>query len=264
MRPQNRFLEFRLLPYRLKISDRRIFQHWIWILMMACLASQTGASDMLDEDLNVEPAHDNSALTTLRFAMDGGYSRWLYSPDSISSGFKNFLGRLTTGFAGSAEADFFFLPRGGVGLQSIWYLSNATAEGIKFRDKDALTHDLREHADFFYVGPEFLARQRLSQHTVLIAGFGVGYMHFSQTELNDGVTYRLASKNYGLVASLSGDYLLHRYLALGISGRFVFSNFRDYTVNGVPVHIRDVYNQYMWDNVPMERLELVAGLRFML
>ncbi len=257
-----------LLPKRRRTSSSigksTLFRRLIFAALPLLFALPASAGSVLGEDFNEDDAHDYKGLPDFRLSIEGGFSQWMIDPDSVSAEYKTYDDDLKRGWDGTAELDYFPWPKGGIGFTWIWFLSRASATNITHWENEQVVHDFKDRASFVYIGPTFLSRLRLGRKGMLVAGFGGGYLDVSDNWTDNTVVNKVTAHNFALMAEVGWDREIHRYLAIGINGRFVFSNLRDYTYNGKQVRISDPENKYMWYNVPLERLELNLGLRFQL
>ncbi len=228
------------------------------------IPSPIQAGEVLGEDFNEAENHTYAALPKLRVSAEYGFSKWLMSPDSITSSYESYLSRLEIGTSSNAELAYFFWPKGGVGVSWIWFLSRAKATDIQKWPSSPTKHSLEERVSVTYIGPDFLTRHQLSDKAMLIGGLGVGYLFFHESGIDNAKTFRVTAENFAIQAHVGADYALVHNLALGLEGRFFFSNIREYNYDGIKYKIKDPNNQFIWYNVPLYRLELSAGLHLLL
>lgn len=233
-------------------------------LLALCFSTPILAGEVLGEDFDEAENHTYAALPKLRVSAEYGFSKWLMSPDSITSSYENYLSRLEIGTTSNAELAYFFWPKGGVGVSWIWFLSRAKATDIQKWPSSSATHNLDERVSVTYIGPDFLTRHQLSDKAMLIGGLGVGYLFFHESGVDNSKTFSVTAENFAIQAHVGADYAFVHNLALGLEGRFFFSNIREYNYNGIKYKIKDPNNQFIWYNVPLYRLELSAGLHLLL
>lgn len=233
-------------------------------LLALCTPPPLQAGAVLGDDFEEEKDHAYAALPKLRISGEFGFSKWLMSPDSTTKSFDAYLGRLEMGTSTNAEIAYFFWPRGGLGLSWIWFLSRAKATDIQLWQSSTTTHTIEERVSVTYVGPDFLTRHKLNEKSMLIGGLGVGYLFFHDSGIDNAKTFSITAQNYAIQAHVGADYSTIHNLALGLEGRFFFSNLREYRYNGVKIKIKDPDNQFIWYNIPLYRLELSIGLHLLL
>jgi hypothetical protein len=230
----------------------------------AFLASTPLHGGVLGDDFNQEEDDDYVSLPLLRLSVDAGFSQWIIPDDTLlTTAGKAYADDQQQGQAVSAEAVCYFLPRGGVGLTYIWFLSRTESFDQPLR-KGGPPVDVTERVAITYIGPSFWTRIRAGRFGLAHAGFGAGYLAFQDTWKENGISHKAEAQTFALVTSLGWDYSIFRFIGIGISGRFLFSNIREWTVDGVKQSAEDPFNQFMWYNVPLYRFELNAGLRFFL
>lgn len=219
---------------------------------------------VLGDDLNQEENDDYASLPTLRLSVDAGFSHWIRPEDStLTTAGKAYVDDQERGWNLSADAVAYFLPRGGFGLTWIWFLSRSEADDLIVRPGGP-AHDIKERTSFTYIGPSFWTRIRAGRYGLAHVGFGAGYLGVLDTWTDNGTSHRVEADTWAIVTSLGWDYTYARWGGLGLNGRFVFSNIKEWTYNGEKVVVEDVNNEFTWYNVPLYRLELNAGLRFYL
>lgn len=234
------------------------------LLALSLLLSTSPRAGILGDDSNQEESDDYISLPLLRLSVDGGFSQWIISDDtSLTSADKAYYDDQQQGQDISADAIVYFLPRGGIGLTWIWFLSRTQADNL-VPYKDNLAHDLKERVSIIYIGPSFWTRLRAGRYGLAHVGFGAGYLGVLDTWTDNGMPNKVEAKTFALVTSLGWDYSIFRWVGIGISGRFVFSNIAEFTYNGEKIKAEDPENLYWWYNLPLYRLELNAGLRFFL
>jgi hypothetical protein len=233
-------------------------------LLVLCLTQPLRAGDVVGDDFNEEDNQEYVSLPRLHLSGQYGYSQWLFSPDSVSPSYDKYLDKLETGTSVSASLVYFFWPKGGIGFNWILFTSRESDTTVGMNIRDPSLHVLKERVSVYYWGPDFLTRLHLSQNIMLVGGLGAGYLHFLNTGYDNGVPFKIEAHNYAVQTHVGCDYSLMRYWAIGIEGRFVFSNLREYTYNGKKVVLEDPENNFMWYNVPLYRLELSLGIHLML
>jgi len=234
------------------------------LLLSLLLPASARAGDILGDDFNEDDLHEYASLPKLRLSGQTGISKWLHDPDSISSGYDKYLNRLEMGQNLSTELAYFFWPKGGLGVNWIWFISRATGSGFEEKIGSKTLHTVSERMSVWYLGPDFLTRLHITQNTLLIGGLGVGYLNYTNTGIDNGFVFRATAENYALQVHVGADYSIFRFLALGVEGRFVFSNTREMVYNHKKYRAEDPDNQYMFYNWGLYRLELNAGLHFLL
>lgn len=219
---------------------------------------------VLGDDYNQEESEDYISLPRLRLSVEGGFSQWIIPDDtSLTTNGKKYVDDQQSAHNASADAVFYFAPRGGVGLTWIWFLSRTAADDLVLRAGGG-PHDVRERVSIVYLGPSFWTRVHAGRFGLAHAGFGAGYLGFRNTWTDNGEANVAEAKTFALVASLGWDYSIFRFVGVGINGRFVFSNIKEWRLNGEKVVVEDPFNQFYWFNVPLYRLELNLGLRVFL
>jgi hypothetical protein len=234
------------------------------LLILACMAAPLRAGIVTGNDEQEEENQQYQALPKLRVAVDGGFSYWVYNPDNLTNDFEDFIHELDRGTAASGQAVFYPWPKGGFGGEWIWFLSHASGTGLKLDNAGNTLYTRTERASFVYWGATFCSRLKLKETGILQANFGGGYLDILDTWKDNGEPTKVTAHNFALVTGLSGDWYLTRQLGLGITGRFLFSNVREYVLNGKKYHTQDFVDPYTWSNIPMYRLEATVGLRFYL
>lgn len=232
-------------------------------ILLAALAAPLSAG-VLGDDFNQEESDDYVSLPMFRLSVDGGFSQWMISDDtSLTAAGKAYFDDQQQGLDYSADFVCYFLPRGGFGLTWIWFLSRTDADDLVL-ETGGSPHDLKERLSITYIGPSFWTRLNTGRYGMTHAGFGAGYLGILNTWTDNGIANTVEARTFAIVTSLGWEYSFMRFIGLGISGRFVFSNIKEWTYNGEKVKVEDPEDQYMWYNMPMYRLELNAGLRFFL
>lgn len=240
----------------------RLLPHFALLL---CLFTPSSLrAGVLGDDLNEEEDNDYVSLPTLRLALDYGYSHVIVPEDTLATAAgKDYLDDAQNARNFSADLVWFFLPRGGIGLTWIWFLSRSEAENLVLHPGDVPT-DFKERASFTYYGATCWTRLRLGRHGLAHVGFGAGYLGIRDDWTENGDPYKVKAETFALVTSLGWDWSFMRNLGLGLSGRFFFSNVKEWTLNGETIRLQDPDDSRVWTNVPLYRLELNAGLRFFL
>jgi hypothetical protein len=233
-------------------------------LSALCLSAPLSAGEVIGEDLNEEDNQEYTSLPRLRLSIETGYSQWLFNPDSTSDSYDGYLNDLERGQSTAAEIAYFFWPRGGIGLNWIWFVSRAKGTGIEVRTGDGSSHSLRDRVSVTYIGPDFLTRLHLSQYALVVAGFGAGYLEFLNTGFQDLNVFEIKAHNFAVLTHVGVEYSLMRLAAVGLEGRFVFSNIREYTYNGKKYRVNDPEDKWTFYNIPLYRLEVNAALHLML
>lgn len=233
----------------------------VLLLLLLCAAPRAG---VLGDDLNDEEDDDYVSLPRLRLAVDYGYSHAIVPEDTLAtSAGKEYQDDAQNARNLSADLVWYFVPRGGIGLSWIWFLSRAEAENLVLHKGDVPT-DFEERASFTYYGAACWTRLRLGRYGLAHVGFGAGWLGIRDNWSENGEPYRVKAETFALVTSLGWDWSFMRYLGLGLDGRFLFSNLKEWTLNGEKVKLEDPADKSYWTNVPLYRLEINAGLRFFL
>ncbi len=225
--------------------------------------ARTLAGEVLGNDLNEDEIHEYVSLPKLRISGEVGFSKWVISPDSISSEYDDFYSSLGLGTCASADIEYFFWPRGGFGFSWIQFISRAAKDNFPVQNNSSQLHSIHERIIVQYLGPDFIARQIITQNTMLIAGLGAGYLTFQSTGVDNGFQYKVEAHNYAIQTHVGLEYSFLRFLAVGVEGRFLFSNLTEYTYNGVKHVLTDTQNQFIWYNIPLYRFEISGGLRIL-
>lgn len=232
---------------------------------MAALATPLlllSLAGVLGDDLNQEENDDYASLPMLRLSLDAGFSHWISSDDTgTTAAGSAYEDDQQQGQNLSADLVAYFLPRGGIGLTWIWFLSRTEAEDLVYRPGYTAL-DIKERVSITYLGPSFWSRLIAGRYGLVHAGFGAGYLGLLNTWTANGEPHKVEAKTWALVTSVGYDYTYARWGGIGISGRFVFSNIDEWTFDGEKVVTEDVNDEYMWYNWPLYRVELNAGLRF--
>jgi hypothetical protein len=234
------------------------------ILILLGFYLPTHAGEILGDDFNEDDNHEYASLPKLRLSGQTGYSKWLFSPDSLSKSYNRYLDKLEQGQTTNAELAYFFWPRGGLGISWIWFVSRASDSGITEIKGNPTLHKIQERVSVNYLGPDFLTRLHTSQNSLLVGGLGVGYLFFHETGIDNARAFSVTAENFAIQAHVGAEYSIWRFLAVGFEGRLFFSNLREYKYNGVKYKLKDPNNQFIWYNVPLYRLELSAGLHLLL
>ena len=239
----------------------RLFLSIILPLVFLLAPAKAG---VLGDDFNYEESEDYLSLPRLRLSVEGGFSQWLFPEDtSLTSGGKKYADDQQAAWNAAADAIYYFAPRGGVGLSWVWFLSRTQTQDLVVRSGGG-PHDLKERMSIVYLGPSFWTRVRAGRFGLAHAGFGAGYLGLRDTWTDNGASNVVEARTFALVTSLGWDYSIFRFVGVGINGRFVFSNIKEWRLNGEKVVVEDPLNQFYWFNVPLYRLELNAGLRIFL
>jgi len=217
---------------------------------------------VLDDELNEDESADYAGLPKLRLSLEAGFSRWQYNHDTVTSDYKDYLNDVQNAWNYSAELAYFPWPKGGIGVNWIWFLSKAQGRDILPYRNSTISHDLKERVSFVYIGPTFLTRMHTGRFGLLVAGVGAGWLTVRRTWTDNGVGNLLEAANYAVTANLGWDYSIYRFLGVGINGRFILCNVREYTYNGKRITIVQPEAAYHWSNMPLHRFELNAGVRF--
>jgi hypothetical protein len=230
-------------------------------LLWACLAVPARA-DLLGLDNHDDEEREYKQLPKVRFAVDGGFSYWIFNPDSVSAEYDDFLGKVERGGALSVQAIWFPWLKGGFGGEWIWFLSHASGQGMNLYPGSGQLFDRTERASFVYWGPTFCSRLRLGARGLLQGNIGAGYLDILDTWIENGLHYEVTAHALAVVPSVNYDWCLNPNFALGFQGRFILSNVNEYVYNGKKYRIDASDDPYHWSTVAMYRLEFVAGLRF--
>jgi hypothetical protein len=227
-------------------------------LFLACAAARAG---VLGDDANEDEAHDYNGMPRMRFALETGYSQWIYNPDSITSSYDRYLNTLESGWDISAQAAWFPWAKGGIGAEWIWFLSKARRNGVIVDAGDAPV-DLRERASGVYYGPVFLSRMRFGRFGLLVGGFGAGLLDFSDGWFTNGRYTLVEAHTLAFVPQVGWDYSIYRLVSIGINVRAVLADIGEYTYNGEKVKLQQPDDPHAWNSIELTRFEINAGFRF--
>lgn len=234
------------------------------LALCACLLAGPASADLLGLDNKDDEAREYRGLPKFRLAVDGGYSRWIFDPDSVSGDFSDYYNSLENGTALSIQAVWFPWLKGGLGGEWIWFLTHASAHAKDLYPGSGTLWDRTERASFVYWGATFCSRVRAGPRGLLQANFGAGYLDILDDWIENGARAVVTAHNLALSTSVDYDWTLNAWLALGLQGRFIFSNVNDYVYNGKKVHLDNPSGPDEFATIQMYRLELAAGLRFQL
>ncbi|HKP98235.1 MAG TPA: hypothetical protein VJ385_21065 [Fibrobacteria bacterium] len=220
------------------------------------------AGEVLGDDFNEEESHDYNGMPKLRLALETGYSQWMYNPDSLTPDYDEYLNTLESGWNFSAEAAWFPWPKGGVGVNWIWFLSKAQRADLKIVKNSNSLHSMRDRVSVVYFGPTFLSRLQCGRFGLLVGGFGAGPLLMNYTWTDNGLDNVVKATTYAAVANIGWDYSFYRLVSFGVNARVLLSNLREYTYNGKKVTLKQPDDPHYWVNISMTRFELNAGIRF--
>lgn len=228
-------------------------------LLFAFSAPKAGS--VLGDDSNEDDAHDYSGMPRMRFAVESGFSQWIFNPDSISRSYDKYLNTLETGWDISAQAAWFPWAKGGIGAEWIWFLSKAHRNGVTFQNGGAGVN-LNERVSSVYYGPVFLSRIRFGRFGLLVGGFGAGFLDFRDGWYANGKYYLVEANTFAFVPQVGWDYAFYRLVSVGINARAVLADINDYTYNGKKVELQQPDDPHSWSSISLTRFEINAGLRF--
>lgn len=234
----------------------------LWFCLGLFQAASPSHASVMGDDFNTDESEDYSGLPKLRLALETGYSRWLYSPDGISKDYDDYLSNVQSGWNYAAELAYFPWAKGGFGMNWIWFLSKAHEKGIIMDTASNVPHELRERVSFLYFGPTFLTRLQYGRFGLIVVGFGAGWLTAHDSWTDNGTINVVEASNFAVATNIGWDYSLYRFVSIGINGRFILSNVREYTYNGRKVTLTQPDEAHHWVNIPLHRLEINAGIRF--
>jgi hypothetical protein len=221
------------------------------------------AGSVLGDDFNQEEQHDYNGMPKWRLVLETGYSQWMYNPDSLSDEYDSFLNEVESGWSYSAELAYFPWPKGGVGLNWIWFLSKAQDAAVAVDSRPAAApHRLSDRISVIYYGPIFLSRLQFGRFGLLVGGFSAGWLEMHYTMNDDGAPNTVMASSPAVAASVGWEYSFYRLVSFGVNGRLLLSNITEYTYNGDKVKIDQPDDPHHWNNISMTRFELTAGIRF--
>jgi hypothetical protein len=226
------------------------------------LAALPARANVIGDDFNEEEQHDYNGMPKLRLSLEAGYSRWMYNPDGITKSYERYTNTLESGMNTAAQLAWFPWPKGGIGLEWIWFLSKAAGDNIQLDTADQATHKLKDRASFVYYGPTFLSRLQFGRFGLIVAGFGAGYLDIRDSWTDNGIPNLVTAKTFAVVTNIGWEYSFYRLVSFGVNGRVLLSNVTDYTYNGKKIHIDQIDDPHYWSNITFTRFELDAGIRF--
>jgi hypothetical protein len=228
-------------------------------LFLACAAARAGG--VLGDDANDEESHDYGGMPRMRFALETGYSQWIYNPDSITRSYDRYLNTLESGWDLSAQAAWFPWAKGGIGAEWIWFLSKAHKNGVT-EEEGAAPVDLSERVSAVYYGPVFLSRMRFGRFGLLVGGFGAGLLDLRDGWYTNGRYTLVEATTLAFVPQVGWDYSFYRLVSVGINARAVLADVGEYTYNGKKVKLEQPEDPHSWSSIGLSRFELNAGFRF--
>jgi hypothetical protein len=233
-------------------------------LFLCCLFSvcaSARAGGVFGDDTNEDEAHDYGGMPRLRFAIETGYSQWIYNPDSITSSYDDYLNTLESGWDISAQAAWFPWAKGGIGAEWIWFLSKAHQSGVKV-DESGTPVNLSERVSSVYYGPVFLSRMRFGRFGQIVGGFGAGLLDFRDGWYANGRFTLVEARTIAFVPQVGWDYSFYRLVSVGINARAVLADIGEYTYNGKQVKLEQPEDPHSWNSIGLTRFEINAGFRF--
>jgi hypothetical protein len=233
------------------------------ILLLLLAAPSARAGGVLGEDFNEDENREYSNQLKLRLSVETGYSHWMYDPNLSTQSYQNYADGLEEGWDYSAQLAYFPWSKGGIGAEWIWFLSRNKGDNIR-RDTGsaAPAHSMRERVSFVYYGPTFLSRIQFDRYGLLIGGVGAGLLLVHDGFTDNGHYNLVEATTYAVVGQVGWDYPIFRSLGVGVNGRILLADIKEYTYNGHKVTIKQPDDPHYWINIFLNRLELNFGLRF--
>jgi hypothetical protein len=227
--------------------------------VLACGASR--ADGVLGDDFNEEESHDYRGLPRLRLALDGGYTQWIYNPDSLAPAYERYINTLESGWNVSAQAAWFPWAKGGIGAEWIWFLSKARRNQVQV-DRSGATFDLRDRVSEVYYGPVFLSRLHFGRFGLLVGAFGAGWLDFHYTWFANGQKFVVDAHTFAVVPEVGWEWSFYRLFSVGLNARAVLADLKEYTFNGKRVSLKQPEDPHYWNVIGLSRFEVDAGVRF--
>lgn len=231
-------------------------------LLLVCLLGfhPRAEAGILGDEANEEESYDYKGLPAWRLSLEGGYSQWIFNPDSLYPSYERYINTLETGWDLSAQAAWFPWSKGGIGAEWIWFLSKAQRNGVRVDPSTAV--DFRDRVSEVYYGPVFLSRLRFGRFGLLVGGFGAGLLDFHYVWTANGKLSVVEAHTIAVVPEVGWEYSFYRLVSFGINARAVLADLNEYTYNGKKVKLKQPDDPHYWANIGLTRFEINAGFRF--
>jgi hypothetical protein len=167
----------------------------------------------------------------LSLITEGGYSyRLMLPPDSITNSYKSYLEGKKPGSNYALEL-VWFNDNNGIGIKYTTFLSSISRNNVEILRGFRINKS--ENIQVNYYSFQFHSRKRLMEsrfYGELAGGLGVIYYYNKANELTEKLD--IEGKTYGLDASITCDYIIHRNVSIFVSTHLFLANLSEQTKNG--------------------------------
>jgi hypothetical protein len=169
-----------------------------------------------------------------RVSLGGGYARLLGNQEKLSDPvLEKFSKDLMNGFVVDFDAQYFFNPTWGIGLNSNYIVSNAELSNYQIEGV-TLETSIRNSPVYYYVGPSLVSKVS-SKKFMLLSNIGLGPLFFTDRLYYGPVQITGKKTTIGFNAGLAGEYSLTQKLGVGIKASYTMGTIKSITVAGQQV-----------------------------
>ena len=216
----------------------RLPRDLLWAVLIATVVQYSEAYE--------RPAH---APSPTRWSIEGGYGARLWDAQGNSEQ-QAYEEKAKLGWMFGGDVAVFPMQNFGVGFAYYRFLSSTTDSDYGFYDgtrgKSTDTYLIE------YVGPSLYFKQDFSRITTL-AQFGVGVIYYDNQHQASDFPGVLQGATPGAFVSLSADYMLTSWFAIGITTRVLYGQIDKLAYNGIDIP---------FDPISLTRVDVAGGIRF--
>ena len=183
-----------------------------------------------------------SSYKGFRFAIGGGYALRLGKMEKTGDdNWDNVSKKLRHGFTVDADAQYFFRPDWGLGVNVNYCSSTISGNDLYFGDLDRTANSYKESQNILFVGPSYATRSQ-SEKWLLVTSVAIGPLFYLNPTTFDGVVINNNAVTAGLNLGFSGEYKVNATTGVGLKLSSTVGSVNSLKVEGQKVDLDEAFN----------------------
>ncbi len=177
-----------------------------------------------------------------RFAIGGGYALRLGKITKTGDdNWDNVSKKLRHGLTVDADAQYFFRPDWGLGVNVNYCTTTISGNDLYFADLDRTANNYKESQNILFVGPSYATRSQ-SEKLLLVTSVALGPLFYSNPATLDGVVINSNALAAGLNLGFSGEYKVNATTGVGLKLSSTVGSVNSLKVEGQKVELDEAFN----------------------
>ncbi|MDI9604241.1 MAG: hypothetical protein QM305_02755 [Bacteroidota bacterium] len=205
------------------------------VLALTSATAQRGASN--EKEQPVVPSYRD-----FRFAIGGGYALRLGKiAKTGDDNWDKVSKKLRHGLTVDADAQYFFRPDWGLGVNVNYCTTTISGNDLYFADLDRTANSYKESQNILFVGPSYATRSQ-SEKFLLVSSVAIGPLFYMNPATFDGVVVNSNALAAGLNLGFSGEYKVNATTGVGLKLSSTVGSVNSLKVEGQKVELDEAFN----------------------